>query len=136
MDDSQRGRVLQEQGSGTGIGRHDLVSQPLNRLHCLFWGLRRTTRSLQHFEDLQKQVSNELFRITVGSRDGNPDLMVAKARHSLPLACAKNSMDGLPCSFLLFLRAAQTSGSPVRVLETILLGCRVDEIKKKIQRIF
>lgn len=84
-------------------GRHGLVSQPLNRLHFLFWGLRRTTLSLQHFEDSQKHVSDELFRITVSSRDGSPDLTVAKARYSLPLACAKDSMDGLPCSFLFFL---------------------------------
>lgn len=100
-------------------GRHGLVSRPLSRLHCLFWGLRRTTLSLQHLGDLQKHVSNKLFRITVGSRDGNPDLTVAKARYSLPLACAKDSMDGLPCSFLLFLRAAQTPGSPIRVLEKL-----------------
>lgn len=84
-------------------GRHGLVSRPLNCLHFLFWGLRRTTLSLQHFEDLQKHVRHELFRITISSRDGSPDLTVAKMRYSLPLACAKDSMDGLPCSFLLFL---------------------------------
>ena len=113
-------------------GRHGLVSWPLKCLHFLFWGLRRTTLSLQHFDDLQKHVRYELFRITISSREGSPDLTVAKMRYSLPLACAKDSMDGLPCSFLLFLLAAQTFGSPVRVLGTILLGSRVDEIKKKI----
>lgn len=118
MDDSQRGRVLQEQGSGTGVGEawSGLSASEPSSLSLLG---AEENYSLQHLGDLQKHVSNKLFRITVGSRDGNPDLTVAQARYSLPLACAKDSMDGLPCSFLLFLRAAQTPGSPIRVLEKL-----------------
>lgn len=56
-------------------------------------------------------MSDKLFRITVSSRDGSPDLTVAKARYSLPLACAKDSMDGLSCSFLLLLISCLPSSS-------------------------
>lgn len=91
--------MLQEQGSGTGVGETWsglLVSEPSS---FSLLGAEENYTSSQHFEDSQKRVSNKLFRITVSSRDGSPDLTVAKARYSLLL----DSMDGLPCSFLLFL---------------------------------